>query len=63
LTSGTGNQVLGCQSNVGDSGLASLLQTGIAKVFGTGVNCNIATDSAYATQLPAQEKLDAILNW
>jgi hypothetical protein len=49
LTSGTGNQVLGCQSNVGDSGLASLLQTGIAKVFGTGVNCNIATDSAYAT--------------
>ena len=62
LTSGTGNQVLGCQSNVGDSGLASLLQTGIAKVFGTGVNCNIATDSAYATQLPAQEKLDAILN-
>ncbi|MFW1927724.1 OmpA family protein, partial [Acinetobacter ursingii] len=39
-----------------------LLQTGIAKVFGTGVNCNIATDSAYATQVPAQEKLDAILN-
>ncbi|WP_151982326.1 OmpA family protein [Acinetobacter guerrae] len=62
LTSGTGNQVLGCQSNVGDSGLASVLQAGIAKVFGTGVNCNIATDSAYATQLPAQEKLDAILN-
>ncbi|MBK0064225.1 MULTISPECIES: OmpA family protein [unclassified Acinetobacter] len=62
LTSGTGNQVLGCQSNVGDSGLASLLQAGIAKVFGASANCNIATDSTYATQLPAQEKLDTILN-
>ncbi len=60
LTSGTGNQVLGCQSNVGDSGLASLLQAGIAKVFGAGVNCNIATDSAYATQLPAQDKLGCV---
>ncbi|WP_130803440.1 OmpA family protein [Acinetobacter ihumii] len=62
LTSGTGNQVLGCQSSVGDSQLGSLLQTALTKVFGTAANCNINTDASFATQLPAQDKLDGILN-
>ncbi|MCU4413826.1 OmpA family protein [Acinetobacter sp. WU_MDCI_Axc73] len=62
LTSGTGNQVLGCQSNVGDAGLGSMLHSALAKVFGAGTQCNIATDAAYATQLPAQDKLESILN-
>ena len=62
LTSGTGNQVLGCQSSVGDSKLASLVQTALSKVFGTSTNCNINTDAAVSAQLPAQDKLDGILN-
>lgn len=61
LTSGVGNQVQACHANVGNGTLASLIQTALAKVFGTNAKCNVTTDQAYATTLPAQDKIEEIL--
>ncbi|WP_343597963.1 OmpA family protein [Acinetobacter sp.] len=62
LTSGVGNQIQACHGNVGNSTLASLIQTALTKVFGTHAKCNVTTDQAYATTLPAQDKIEDILN-
>lgn len=61
LTSGTGEQVLGCQAYAGNTSLSDAIRSAITHVFGATTPCNLTTDMRYATQLPAQDKLETLL--
>ena len=60
LTSGTGQQVQACRASLGNESLASQFRTAFSQVFGMQEKCQIMVDQAYATTLPAQDKLQDI---
>ena len=62
LTSGTGQQVQACRASLGNESLASQFRTAFSQVFGMQEKCQIMVDQAYATTLPAQDKLQDIFN-
>lgn len=53
---------LSCQANVGNTALASTIQTTVTKVFSASQPCGIQVDSGYATELPSAEILESVLS-
>jgi outer membrane protein OmpA-like peptidoglycan-associated protein len=62
LTVGSSNNLLACNASVGDAGLNSMLNTAIGNVFGSQYSCNTLVNPAYSSTLPAQDKMQTILN-
>ena len=62
LTSGTGNNLLACNANAGDASLSALISNAAMRVFGNQPTCTVQVDQAYNSVLPAQDKIESILN-
>ncbi|WP_051526891.1 OmpA family protein [Alkanindiges illinoisensis] len=61
LTVGSSNNLLACNSSVGDASLNSMLNTAIRNVFGSQYACNSQVNPAYSSALPGQDKIETIL--
>ena len=60
LTSGTGSNLLACNANSGDAGLAAVISNASMRIFGNQPLCNVRVDQAYSNLLPAQDKIEGI---
>ncbi|MBF7686103.1 OmpA family protein [Acinetobacter sp. B10A] len=62
LASGKGDMLPACTAHVGNDALSTTIKSAFQKVFGEKASsCNVMTDTAYASELPASDKLEAVL--
>lgn len=62
LSIDSSNNLLACNASVGDTVLNTSLNSAIATVFGSQYACNTLVNPAYSSSLPAQDKMQTILN-